>query len=244
MTAITDYAYSLINQRVTVDTNPYGGQCVAFVDHLAQHFADKNLAYTNAIDLLEKAQSDGFKVTRFTGSEIPKVGDIWVTATSNHPFGHTGIFTKVDETGSYFTTLEQNVDLNADALENGGWVREKQRTLYNDGTFTYDNDPDGLLPQTMIGWFTFYEEQPKQKAKIQEGDNVMFTISAEGRGIALIQGGTFFPILDAKDPIAFWNAGAKHIQVSTKTFDAFQGKKQASTLDDATVNKLIDGLRR
>ncbi|MEI2419793.1 CHAP domain-containing protein, partial [Arthrospira platensis SPKY2] len=110
-------------------------------------------------DLLEKGKSQGFKVTYFTGSEIPKVGDIWVTATSNHPFGHTGIFTKVDKTGSYFTTLEQNVDLNGDALENGGWVREKKRTLYVDGTFTYDNDPNGLIPQTMVGWFTFYEEK-------------------------------------------------------------------------------------
>ncbi|MZK29707.1 CHAP domain-containing protein, partial [Eggerthella sp. BIOML-A4] len=152
MTKVTDYAYSLLNKRITVPYNPYGGQCVSFVDHLATHFTDKNLAYTNAIDLLEKARSQGFKVTRFTGSEIPKVGDIWVTATSNHPFGHTGIFTKVDNTGSYFTTLEQNVDLNADALENGGWVREKNRTLYVDGTFTYDNDI--LLPQTMVGWFT------------------------------------------------------------------------------------------
>lgn len=159
MTKVIDYANSLIGLKVTVPTNPYGGQCIAFVDHLTQHFTKQNLSYTNAIDLLSVAKSKGFKETRFTGSEVPKVGDIWVTATSNHPFGHTGIVKEVDKTGTYFTTLEQNVDLNADALQNGGWVREKKRTLYVDGTFTYDNDPDGLIPQTMLGWFTFYEEK-------------------------------------------------------------------------------------
>lgn len=246
MTKVTDYAYSLLDKRVTVPYNPFGGQCVSFVDHLSTHFTGKNLAYTNAIDLLEKGKSQGFKVTYFTGSEIPKVGDIWVTATSNHPFGHTGIFTKVDKTGSYFTTLEQNVDLNGDALENGGWVREKNRTLYVDGTFTYDNDI--LLSQKMIGWFTFYEEEPIAKKteakKEKEDNNDMITISAPKRGIALMMGGKFLPILDSKTPTVFWNQGVKHYQLDTKTFDAWQGKADKSTLDDATVDKLIKGLKK
>lgn len=151
---IVSYSASKLNQRVIVPYNPFGGQCVSYVDHVTTKFTGKNLAYTNAIDLLGLAKSRGFKVTRFTGSEIPKVSDIFVTATSNHPYGHTGVVESVDPTGSYFTTLEQNVDLNGDALENGGWVRRKHRTLYVDSTFTYDNDPNGLLPQYMLGWFT------------------------------------------------------------------------------------------
>lgn len=149
----------------------------------------------------------------------------------------------MDNTGSYFTTLEQNVDLNADALENGGWVREKNRTLYVDGTFTYDNDI--LLPQTMVGWFTFYEEEPIAKNKEKEqGEEDMITISAPKRGIALMMGGKFLPILDSETPTVFWNQGVKHYQLDTITFDAWQGKADKSTLDDATVDKLIKGLKK
>ena len=245
MTKVTDYAYSLLNKRVTVPYNPYGGQCVSFVDHLATHFTGKNLAYTNAIDLLEKGKSQGFKVTYFTGSEIPKVGDIGVTATSNHPFGHTFLIVKVDKTGSYFTTLEQNVDLNGDALENGGWVREKNRTLYVDGTFTYDNDV--LLSQKMIGWFTFYEEEPIAKKteankETEQGEEDMFIVTAKGRGIALMMGGKFLPFLHGDDPKQF--GGVRIVTLDTKTFDAWQGKAEKSTLDDATVDKLIKGLKK
>lgn len=210
MTKVTDYAYSLLNKRVTVPYNPYGGQCVSFVDHLSTHFTGKNLAYTNAIDLLEKGKSQGFKVTYFTGSEIPKVGDIWVTATSNHPFGHTGIFTKVDKTGSYFTTLEQNVDLNGDALENGGWVREKNRTLYVDGTFTYDNDV--LLSQTMIGWFTFYEEVPKKsKNENKKGEiNMLLVKAKDGNGTVYLTDGYHLTSVDGDTFKALKSSGVTY----------------------------------
>ncbi|CRH94760.1 Uncharacterised protein [Chlamydia trachomatis] len=71
----------------------------------------------------------------------------------------------------------------------------------------------------------------------------MITISAPGRGIALMMGGKFLPILDKETPTVFWSKGVKHYQLDQKTFDAWQGKAEKSTLDDATVNKLIKGLK-
>ena len=82
-----------------------------------------------------------------------------------------------------------------------------------------------------------------QVAKKKEEEEDMITISAEGRGIALVMGGRFLPILDPKTPTVFWAQGVKHYQLDTKTFDAWQGKADKSTLDDATVNKLIAGLK-
>ena len=95
VTQLLNYAKSLTGTKVTVSTNPYGGQCVAFVDHLTQWETGGkyNLAYTNAIDLLSKARANGFEVFYWNGSNAPQAGDIWVTRTYSHAYGHTGIFT-------------------------------------------------------------------------------------------------------------------------------------------------------
>lgn len=149
VTELLNYAKSLIGKKVTVPSNPYGGQCVSFVDHLTQWATGGkyNLSYTNAIDLLSKARANGFEVFYFNGSNAPQEGDIWVTRTYSHAFGHTGIFI----TGGWQPmTLEQNVDGNADALTNGGWVRQKQRLLYQDGTMNYN---PYIEKQALIGWF-------------------------------------------------------------------------------------------
>lgn len=149
ITELLNYAKSLIGKKVTVPSNPYGGQCVSFVDHLTRWSTGGkyNLSYTNAIDLLSKARSNGFEVFYFNGSNAPQAGDIWVTRTYSHNFGHTGIFL----TGGWQpTTLEQNVDGNSDALTNGGWVRQKQRLIYSDGTMNYN---PYIEKQTLIGWF-------------------------------------------------------------------------------------------
>ena len=121
---------------------------MAFVDHLTQWATGNkyNLAYTNAIDLLAKARANGFQVF-YNGSGTPQPGDIWVTRTYGHPYGHTGIFVTG---GGQPVTLEQNVDGNADALTNGGWVRRKQRLLYANGTMNYS---PWLETQTLVGWF-------------------------------------------------------------------------------------------
>ncbi|MCF2567506.1 CHAP domain-containing protein [Streptococcus pasteurianus] len=149
VTELLNYAKSLTGSKVTVSTNPYGGQCVAFVDHLTQWETGGkyNLAYTNAIDLLSKARANGFEVFYWNGSNAPQAGDIWVTRTYSHAYGHTGIFTT---NGGQPQTLEQNVDGNSDALTNGGWVRQKQRLLYSDGTMNYN---PYIEKQTLIGWF-------------------------------------------------------------------------------------------
>ena len=143
------YAASLLGQKVTVPTNPYGGQCVAYVDHLTRWATDNeyNLAYTNAIDLLARARANGFQVFYNGGKSQPKPGDIWVTRTYSHPYGHTGVFETV---GGQPVTLEQNIDGNADALYNGGWVRRKNRLLYASGRMDYNPQ---IETQTLIGWF-------------------------------------------------------------------------------------------
>ncbi len=83
-----------------------------------------------------------------------------------------------------------------------------------------------------------------QKEETEQGEEDMITISAPKRGIALMMGGKFLPILDSKTPTVFWNQGVKHYQLDTITFDAWQGKADKSTLDDATVDKLIKGLKK
>ena len=142
------YAASLLGQKVTVPTNPYGGQCVSYVDHLTRWATGNkySLSYTNAIDLLARARANGFQVFYNDGKAQPQPGDIWVTRTYSHIYGHTGIFESV---GGQPVTLEQNVDGNWDAFTNGGWVRRKNRLLYADGTMHYNPISER---QTLIGW--------------------------------------------------------------------------------------------
>ena len=143
------YSASLLGQKVLEPTNPWGGQCTAYVSHLTRWATDNqfNLAYTNAIDLLGKARENGFLVFYHNGQNSPQPGDIWVTRTYSHPYGHTGVFESV---GGQPVTLEQNIDGNADALYNGGWVRRKNRLLYASGRFDYNPQ---IETQTLIGWF-------------------------------------------------------------------------------------------
>lgn len=146
-------AKSKINQKVTVDTNPYGGQCVAFIDACIREATNgaKNMAYTNAVDGLSKARQLGYEV--FT-SGTPQPGDVYVISTSKaqqgHTFGHIGICLEAKE-DQYLLGLEQNVDGNPDALTNGGWVRQVNNTWGSDGSLynNYIHYPSGYL----IGWF-------------------------------------------------------------------------------------------
>lgn len=185
VTELLNYAKSLTGKKVTVPTNPYGGQCVSFVDHLTQWATGGkyNLSYTNAIDLLSKARANGFEVFYFNGTNAPQPGDIWVTRTYSHAFGHTGIFVT---SGGQPVTLEQNVDGNADALTNGGWVRQKQRLLYPDGTMNYN---PYIEKQTLVGWFRLPldKESTSVKPTIKKGKksgmygSFLFTVK-EGDG--------------------------------------------------------------
>ena len=144
---------SLVNQRVTVPTNPYGGQCVALIDNVLQYQGLFNLdfSYLNAIDGLSRAESLGLKVTRFNGSNNPPVGSVWVTnCLPYHQFGHIGFVVAENPDGTV-TTAEQNIDGNADCLYNGGWTRKVTRNLDSAGNFSYI---DWSAPtQQMVGWF-------------------------------------------------------------------------------------------
>lgn len=156
---------SLVNQRVTVPTNPYGGQCVALIDNVLQYQGLFNLdfSYLNAIDGLSRAESLGLKVTRFNGSNNPPVGSVWVTnCLPYHQFGHIGFVVAENPDGTV-TTIEQNIDGNADCLSNGGWVRKVTRNLDSAGNFSYI---DWNAPaQQMVGWF----ELPFDDSEIEPG---------------------------------------------------------------------------
>ena len=156
---------SLVNQRVTVPTNPYGGQCVSLVDYVLQYAGLFNFdfGYLNAIDGLDRAESLGLKVTRFNGSNNPPVGSVWVTnCLPYHRFGHIGFIAAENPDGTV-TTIEQNIDGNADCLENGGWVRKVTRNLDSAGNFSYI---DWNAPaQQMVGWF----ELPFDDSEIEPG---------------------------------------------------------------------------
>lgn len=156
---------SLVGQRVTVPTNPYGGQCVSLVDYVLQYAGLFNFdfGYLNAVDGLDRAESLGLKVTRFNGSNNPPVGSVWVTnCLPYHRFGHIGFIAAENPDGTV-TTIEQNIDGNADCLENGGWVRKVTRNLDSAGNFSYIdwNAPS----QQMVGWF----ELPFDDSEIEPG---------------------------------------------------------------------------
>lgn len=237
---VVDYSKSLVGQKVTVPTNPYGGQCVALIDHIMQHFTGGklNMAYTNAKDCLVKAKSQGLEVIYNNPNDpnlIPQPGDFFVCQWgASDQFGHIGVCVSADSKG--MVTVEQNIDGYSD--NNGNGINDQLEV--GGGGYTRNNSRnyDGV-----IGWFRLpYEEEKKQEEKKVEEED-MITISAPGRGIAVVMGGRFLPILDAKTPTVFWNQGVKHYNLDQKTFDAWQGKAEKSTLDDATVNKLIKGLK-
>lgn len=234
---VVAYSKSLVGQKVTVPTNRYGGQCVALIDHIVQHFSDKNLAYTNAKDCLVKAENEGMEVIYNNPNDpdlIPQEGDFVVLHFGpSDPFGHILVCVSADRNG--MVTVEQNIDGYRD--DNGNGINDQ---LEEDGggyTRNHSRNYEGV-----IGWFRLPYDEPKEEKKENE-ETEMITISAPGRGIALMMGGKFLPILDAKTPTVFWNQGIKHYQLDTKTFDAWQGKAEKSTLDDATVDKLIKGLK-
>lgn len=162
---------SLVNQRVTVPTNPYGGQCVALIDNALQYQGLFNLdfSYLNAIDGLSRAESLGLKVTRFNGANNPPVGSVWVSnCLPYHQFGHIGFVVAENPDGTV-TTVEQNIDGNGDALYNGGWTRKVTRNLDSAGNFSYI---DWSAPsQQMVGWFELpFDETEGEAGGLQKGD--------------------------------------------------------------------------
>ena len=162
---------SLVNQRVTVPTNPYGGQCISLIDYVLQYAGLFNFdfSYLNAIDGLSRAESLGLKVTRFNGANNPPAGSVWVSnCLPYHQFGHIGFVVAENPDGTV-TTVEQNIDGNGDALYNGGWTRKVTRNLDSAGNFSYI---DWNAPtQQMVGWFELpFDEAEGEAGGLQKGD--------------------------------------------------------------------------
>ena len=170
-TQLLNMLESLVNQRVTVPTNPYGGQCVSLVDYVLQYAGlfNYDFSYLNAIDGLSRAASLGLKVTRFNGSNNPPVGSVWVTnCLPYHQFGHIGFVVAENPDGTV-TTIEQNIDGNADCLYNGGWTRKVTRNLDSAGNFSYIdwNAPS----QQMVGWFELpFDDSEIEPGGLKKGD--------------------------------------------------------------------------
>lgn len=150
---VANWALAKSGQRLSVNTNPYGSQCVVFPDLAARTFTGKNMSYTNAIDLLSKASSNGFEVF---AKGLPKRGYVFVIQANGHVFGHTGIVV-VDCDGNTLETMETNVDGNYDSLFIGGPARRKSRIWR--GTALIDAQT-GYTIGWMIGWYRMFPDTP------------------------------------------------------------------------------------
>lgn len=149
-------ALSKVGKKVTVPTNPYGGQCVALVDKIVQELMN----YTNAIDCLTKAKQNGFTVIHDAWGVNPKAGDFYVIKTDDQPYGHIGICV-TDSDGQSIDGVEQNVDGYTDHNKNGindqlelgggGITRRVKRQWMADGTL-YDASGTVKLGK-VVGWF-------------------------------------------------------------------------------------------
>ena len=112
-----DYIKKKIGGRTDFD-GWYGSQCVDLImDYIKALWG--GVTHGNAIDYTRNNLPQGFK--RFKkGEAVIQPGDIAVWYTS-HPYGHIGVVTAVN--GNLITSVEQNVDGNADALTVGGPAR-------------------------------------------------------------------------------------------------------------------------
>ncbi|OFI48022.1 hypothetical protein BG262_00540 [Floricoccus penangensis] len=212
------YAKGLADKGIGINFDgAWGMQCVDLPYAISQTFFGKRLS-GNAIDLLNSAKSVGYKVEYYTPGMKPKAGAIFVQ-NSWFPneygilvnYGHTGLVI-LDSDGKTMKTIEQNVDGNPDALVNGGPARYRNHVINSD----------------ILGWFyppySDLDKPLKDNNKNIEEEDDMFIVTANNRGIALMQGGLFLGFLDAEDPKSFMQAGIPVYKVATKTFDSWQSE--------------------
>lgn len=228
---LLDTLNSVVNQRLTVPTNPYGGQCVAAVDNILQYqgLYNLNFSYLNAIDGLDRASNLGLEVTYFNGSNNPPVGSVFVSDCSPyHQFGHIG-FVVAEHADGTVTTIEQNIDGNSDALYVGGWVRRVRRNLSSDGTFSYIdwNAPS----QRMIGWFELpFTPEPtapqQQESTEKRGKETMLVMRSHSgkQGYFGVVGDTVFGIGHIETVQSLINAGAAEISIHDDDFNRIVGQ--------------------
>nr|DAN10256.1 MAG TPA: lysin [Caudoviricetes sp.] len=199
---LLDKLESVVNQRLTVPTNPFGGQCVAAIDRILHYEGLFNLdfSYVNAIDCLDRAANIGLKVTYFNGSNRPPIGSVWVSnCWPYHEFGHIGFVVGYTVDGGIIT-IEQNIDSNADALYNGGWTRKVIRNLSSDGTFSYVNWQ--APAQQMLGWFELPFDAPKADIVIKNLEDLKlmkeFIVTSKKYGYGVFVGGKYVGLSDIK----------------------------------------------
>lgn len=242
---LLDTLNSVVDQRLTVPTNPYGGQCVAAVDNILQYqgLYNLNFSYLNAIDGLDRASLLGLKVTYFNGSNNPPVGSVFVSDCSPyHPFGHIG-FVVAEHADGTITTIEQNIDGNADALYNGGWVRRVRRNLSSDGTFSYVdwNGPS----QRMVGWFELPFTQdataPQQESTKKRGKEKMLVMRSHSgkQGYFGVVGDTVFGIGHIETVQSLINAGAAEISIHDDDFNRIIGQLNSDLKTLGNIEKNI-----
>jgi putative phage-associated cell wall hydrolase len=242
---LLDTLNSVVDQRLTVPTNPYGGQCVAFIDNILQYqgLYNLNFSYLNAIDGLDRASILGLRVTYFNGSNNPPVGSVFVSDCSPyHPFGHIG-FVVAEHADGTITTIEQNIDGNADALYNGGWVRRVRRNLSSDGTFSY---VDWNAPsQRMVGWFelpfTQEETAPQQASTKKRGKEKMLVMRSHSgkQGYFGVVGDTVFGIGHIETVQSLINAGAAEISIHDDDFNRIIGQLNSDLKTLGNIEKNI-----
>lgn len=160
--AVVSYAKSLVGQKVTVPTNPFGGQCISLIDHIVQHFTNgqKNLGYTNAIDGLKKARQQGLQVVDNNPNDpnlLPQVGDFFVMSVPEHGFGHIGVVVSADVNGMH--TIEQNIDGYRDDNSNG--INDQLEE--GGGGYTRENYRDYT---GVVGWFRLPYDNKKEGNKV------------------------------------------------------------------------------
>lgn len=242
---LLDTLNSVVDQRLTVPTNPYGGQCVAAVDNILQYqgLYNLNFSYLNAIDGLDRASLLGLKVTYFNGSNNPPVCSVFVSDCSPyHPFGHIG-FVVAEHADGTITTIEQNIDGNADALYNGGWVRRVRRNLSSDGTFSY---VDWNAPsQRMVGWFELPFTQdataPQQASTKKRGKEKMLVMRSHSgkQGYFGVVGDTVFGIGHIETVQSLINAGAAEISIHDDDFNRIIGQLNSDLKTLGNIEKNI-----
>lgn len=165
---VVKYAQSLVGKKVTVPTNPYGGQCVALIDHIVQHFTDgkKNLAYVNAADGLRKAKEMGLTVVQNNPNDpnlLPETGDFFVM-NDPYPWGHIGMVVSADVKGMH--TIEQNIDGYRDDNRNG--INDQLEV--GGGGYTRKHYRDY---SHVIGWFRLPYSGSQESQKPTGGKSTM-----------------------------------------------------------------------
>ncbi|MBY5022301.1 CHAP domain-containing protein [Streptococcus suis] len=159
---VASYARSLVGQKVTVPTNPYGGQCVALIDHIMQHFTGGklNMAYTNAKDCLDRAKAKGLEVIYYNGSNVPDVGDFFVCQWGpSDLFGHIGVCITADP--NMIVSVEQNIDGYRD--ENANGINDQLEIGGGGYTRHHSRNYNGV-----IGWFRLPYNEPEQANKVEK----------------------------------------------------------------------------